>query len=87
MITWGTCWVYELNRSGEIVANCHKLPRSEFSRKRLNVDEIVAEYTNLISCISSIKPMKIILTVSPIRHWKDGAREKYAEQSNTTSCC
>lgn len=75
MITWGTCWVYELNRSGEIVANCHKLPRSEFSRKRLNVDEIVAEYTILISCISSIKPMKIILTVSPIRHWKDGARE------------
>lgn len=73
-ITFGTSWVYELLSSGTIVSNCHKLPAKDFNRYRLNVDEIVAIYKDLLVELLIFNPkIKIVFTVSPIRHWKDGA--------------
>lgn len=73
-ITFGTSWVFELIDSGVIVSNCHKLPAKEFNRYRLDVDEIVKFYKELIVSLSIFNPnLKIVFTVSPIRHWKDGA--------------
>jgi hypothetical protein len=75
-ITFGTAWVYRYKKSGETVANCHKIPDNEFLRNRLSVDEIVADFRELIDEIRNINPdIQIIFTVSPIRHWKDGAVE------------
>ncbi|NOY96599.1 MAG: GSCFA domain-containing protein [Chlorobi bacterium] len=75
-ITFGTAWVYELKDSGEIVSNCHKIPAKKFRRYRLSVDEIVQEYCHLLEKIWEINSnIKVIFTVSPIRHWKDGAVE------------
>ena len=75
-ITLGTAWVYEHVQSGQIVANCHKLPAKEFVRYRLSVEDIVASYTELIWKLNSLIPdIHIIFTVSPIRHWKDGVHE------------
>jgi len=74
ILTFGTSWVYQYKKTGEIVSNCHKLPSSEFERIRLNVDEIVVAYTSLLNELASVNPnLKIIFTLSPIRHWKDGA--------------
>lgn len=75
MITWGTSWIYEHKKSGEVVANCHKLPSSEFVRRRLSVDEIVSDYLQLFERLGKLSSINIILTISPIRHWKDGAHE------------
>ena len=73
-ITFGTSWVYELLSSGTIVSNCHKLPAKDFNRYRLNVDEIVSIYKDLLVELLVFNPkIKVIFTVSPIRHWKDGA--------------
>ncbi|MFA9370894.1 MAG: GSCFA domain-containing protein [Labilibaculum antarcticum] len=73
-ITFGTSWVFELIDSGVIISNCHKLPAKEFNRYRLDVDEIVKFYKELIVSLSIFNPnLKIVFTVSPIRHWKDGA--------------
>ncbi|RZT92475.1 GSCFA family protein [Ancylomarina subtilis] len=73
-ITFGTAWVYELLSSGKIVSNCHKLPAKDFNRYRLNVDEIVSIYKDLLVELLVFNPkIKIVFTVSPIRHWKDGA--------------
>lgn len=73
-ITFGTSWVYELIDSGLVVSNCHKQLASSFHRYRLNVDEIVKLYKELILSLSLFNPhLKIIFTISPIRHWKDGA--------------
>ncbi len=47
--TFGTAWVYRHNGTGKVVANCHKLPASEFTRERLSPDEIVSSFTNIIS--------------------------------------
>jgi predicted metallopeptidase len=75
-VTFGTAWVYKYKTSGETVSNCHKIPAKEFSRVRLSVDEIVEIYTKLLADIKKINPgLKVIFTVSPIRHWKDGAVE------------
>lgn len=73
-ITLGTARVYKLVNSGEVVANCHKVPAKEFTHTLLTVDEIVAEWCGIIDEVLSVKPdAKFIFTVSPIRHWKDGA--------------
>jgi len=73
-ITFGTAWVYELLSSGKIVSNCHKLPAKDFNRYRLNVDEIVSIYKDLLVELFVFNPnVKVVFTVSPIRHWKDGA--------------
>jgi hypothetical protein len=81
-ITFGTAWVYEEQKSGSVVSNCHKLPASYFNRRRLTVDEIVADYSTLINRLSELMPhLKIVFSVSPIRHWKDGAHENNVSKS------
>ncbi|MGL5937424.1 MAG: GSCFA domain-containing protein [Phocaeicola sp.] len=73
ILTWGTSFVYELNETGMIVGNCHKQPDSLFTRRRISVDEIVSTYEFLFEELLKQTPhLRIILTVSPIRHTKDG---------------
>ena len=73
MLTFGTAWVYEQKSTGHVVANCHKQPESVFTRRRLSVQEIVSDYTSLFSGLIARNPkLKVILTVSPIRHVRDG---------------
>ncbi len=76
IITWGTSWVYRFRSTGQIVSNCHKFPASDFERFRMEVEDIVNIYTDLLQRLWHLKPdMKIVFTVSPVRHWKDGAHE------------
>lgn len=82
LITFGTAWVYALPSTDQIVANCHKLPEENFIRRRLSVDEIVLFYTDLFDLIFELKPdLKVVFTVSPIRHWKDGVHENTLSKS------
>ena len=67
VLTFGTAWVYE--RQGEAVANCHRRPAAEFSRRRLSVEEIVETFAELIE--GPLAGKQIILTVSPVRHVGD----------------
>lgn len=74
IITFGTAFVYKWTSTGEIVSNCHKLPEKLFKRERLTVGEIVEEWQNLLPALWKQNPaLKVLFTVSPIRHWKDGA--------------
>lgn len=76
LITFGTAWVYELKESGRVVANCHKLTAEKFIRHRLDVEDIVNDYADLLMKIKTVNPgVEVIFTVSPVRHWKDGAHE------------
>lgn len=70
IVTFGTAWVYEMG--GRIVANCHKMPESWFTRRRLSVEEIVAAWRPILE---QYKDKHWIFTVSPIRHIKDGLHE------------
>lgn len=75
-LTFGTAWIYIYKASGAVVANCHKIPAAEFKRERISVKEIVLRYTTVLNRIWQKNPhLKVVFTVSPIRHWKDGAIE------------
>jgi lysophospholipase L1-like esterase len=80
IITLGTAWIYELKENGQIVSNCHKLPESTFNRRRISVEDIVNTYTPILQIFKSSN-LQIIFTVSPIRHWKDGAHENNLSKS------
>ncbi|HCT29157.1 MAG TPA: GSCFA domain protein [Bacteroidales bacterium] len=74
LITFGTARTYFLKQSAEPVANCHKIPAREFENRLLKVDDIVKEWSTLIDKLLKHNPdFKIVFTISPVRHWKDGA--------------
>ncbi len=74
IITWGTAWVYKHGAEQQIVNNCHKLPAGEFVRERLDPAEVVEGYTSFLEGLFKHSPgLRVLFTVSPVRHWKDGA--------------
>jgi hypothetical protein len=74
ILTWGTSWVYHHNQTGQVVCNCHKIPAREFTRERLPAREIIGAYEELLPRLFEFNSsLKIIHTVSPVRHWKEGA--------------
>lgn len=82
IITFGTAWVYELNETKEIVANCHKIPNKNFTKRLLTIEEIVDVYSTLfLELISENPNLNIMFTVSPVRHWKDGVVENNRSKS------
>jgi hypothetical protein len=75
-LTLGTSWAYRLKETGEIVANCHRIPASKFDRFNASVSEMVGALTSSVNALRKTNPsLKVVFTVSPIRHWKDGAIE------------
>jgi hypothetical protein len=74
IITWGTAWVYRHGKERKVVNNCHKLPAGEFVRERLRPAQVVDRYAPFLEDLFKQKPgLKVLFTVSPVRHWKDGA--------------
>lgn len=81
-ITFGTARVFRLRDTGAIVSNCHKLPSSFFDRELLKTDEIISLWNDRLTRISEHFPgLKVIFTISPVRHWKDGAHGNQVSKS------
>ncbi len=75
-LTFGSATVYALKTTGETVANCHKAPPQYFHKKRLSTTEIVAAFLPILENLSTqIIDLQIIITVSPVRHIRDGLIE------------
>ena len=78
IVTFGTAWCYSLVETQEekqeyIVANCHKMPAIMFRRRRVDIEEIASMWIKLCEKIKKRYPsLRIIFTVSPVRHLKDG---------------
>ncbi len=82
-ITLGTAWVYTLVETGVVVANCHKMPSQLFFRSRKSVEEMVEKWESMMNQLRAFNPnLKLIFTVSPIRHWKDGAHDNQLSKSS-----
>lgn len=76
ILTPGTAHVYTLRKAGAVVANCHKFPAADFEKRRLSVDEIVTALAAPIEQWKAARPdLEVILTVSPVRHIRDGIVE------------
>jgi hypothetical protein len=82
IVTFGTGYVYEHKLEQRVVANCHKFPDFDFNRYLLEPDEIIDIWKELIVRLRVYNPsIKIIFTVSPVRHWKDGAHGNQVSKS------
>ena len=72
IITYGTAWVYEHHNTNEIVANCHKKPSAEFTKSLLTQKKVIESFEKVYTILKAYNPsLRIILTVSPVRHLKD----------------
>ena len=86
IITLGTAWVYSDIESGEMVANCHKLPQKQFHKKLLTVEAIGDSLMKIVAMLNNANPeIKIIFTISPVRHIKDGFVENQWSKANLIS--
>jgi len=81
-VTFGTAWAYRLKHTGRIIANCHKLPTSDFERIYFSVNEIQSIWIDTLDKLQRFNPaIKVVFTVSPIRHLRDGAHENQLSKS------
>lgn len=74
VLTLGTAWAYSLKTNGQVVANCHKVPANEFTRELCTIDKIEDTLGGTLDKLQEQYPdIRIVFTVSPVRHLKDGA--------------
>lgn len=71
IITFGTAWCFEIVSNGKVAGNCHKLPASEFVRRRMTPADITAMWQPLVHRLRDMGK-HVMATVSPIRHLADG---------------
>jgi hypothetical protein len=81
-VALGTARVYKLKKSDMIVSNCHKIPSEQFEPRMLTVHEIVTLWTEQLNKLQLLFPqLKVVFTISPVRHWKDGAHGNQVSKS------
>jgi hypothetical protein len=86
IITYGTAWVYQNIESMSIVANCHKVPQKQFEKKLLSIDIIQNSIQNTLYLVQTLNPeVKVVFTVSPVRHIKDGFVENQQSKAHLIS--
>ena len=76
IVTFGTARVYYTHHDKRVVANCHKYPHDMFGSRLLTTRELHQIWEPLHTTLLSLRPnLQIILTVSPVRHTRDGLPE------------
>ncbi len=86
IITLGSSFTYRLTSQadsstaslteGAGVANCHRAPSQWFNKHLLEIEETVALLDNCYHQLMQFNPkLRIIFTVSPVRHIRDGVIE------------
>jgi len=72
LLTLGSSFVYERDNR-QVVANCHKVPADKFTRRLLPPEEVITTLDTLIHRLKNFNPgLKIIFTISPVRHLREG---------------
>lgn len=81
-VTFGTARIYRRTDTGVLVSNCHKIPQSFFVRELLSPSQIADEWNILLTDLGKFNPgLSVVFTVSPVRHWKDGAHGNQVSKS------
>ncbi len=88
-VSFGTSVVYSLAGSPErTVANCHKQPSGTFLRRRMDISETVALWVRTASALRETNPgLKLVLTVSPVRHVREGFEENSLSKAALVLAC
>jgi hypothetical protein len=76
IITLGSSFSYQLTEDSQPVANCHRAPGQRFNKNLLSTDQTVSALEVSIQNLLAFNPaIKIIFTISPVRHIRDGVVE------------
>ncbi|MDH7462665.1 GSCFA domain-containing protein [Chitinophagaceae bacterium 26-R-25] len=76
IVTLGSSFSYRLAENNESVANCHRAPAQTFRKHLLSIEETVTSLdTTMHRLFHFNKKLKIIFTISPVRHIRDGVVE------------
>lgn len=72
-LTLGSSKAYFFRNQQLPVANCHKIPAKEFSSRLLTIPEMLEAFNQFYSALQQkYRDVRVVLTVSPVRHLKDG---------------
>jgi hypothetical protein len=87
-LTLGSAFSYYHKKEGRFVSNCHKVPQLEFEKKLLSADEIYSSLNRITELLGRINPkIKTILTISPVRHLRDGIIENNRSKAKLIDAC
>ena len=79
VLTFGTAYFYHDNILNRPIANCHKQASQRFAKHMNQVSEITEAYR---AFIKSHPQLHLILTVSPVRHTRDGMMENSVSKAS-----
>jgi hypothetical protein len=86
-LTFGTAKAYT-NSEGLLVANCHKIPSSNFKSELSSLEDLKKVYKELIEELNVFNPeLQVVMTVSPVRHSKDGLIENNRSKARLLLLC
>jgi hypothetical protein len=72
ILTFGTAVGYIHRESRQLVANCHKIPQRAFEKTLLPLPDMQDAFAALQAHVQAFNPgLRLVLTVSPVRHLKD----------------
>ncbi len=77
LLTLGTSFLFE--KEGTWVANCHQEPGKYFEKKLSSLESMLAAWQDLLPRIPA--STQIFVTVSPVRHLKEGLEENALSKS------
>lgn len=83
-LTLGTAAVHVQRDTGQIVANNHKVPAAHFQTRLLSVSEIT---DTLGAALRAFGDVRVILTVSPVRHLRAGFVENQRSKATLVLAC
>ncbi|MFT4203911.1 MAG: GSCFA domain-containing protein [Chitinophagaceae bacterium] len=76
LLTLGTSYVYRLAGNNHVVANCHKVPAKNFVRRLNTIEANIQAFDIMLYRLFRFNPdIRVVFTVSPVRHIKDGIVE------------
>ncbi len=88
LLTLGTADVFMLRSTGQVVANNHKMPAALFMQRRLSVTEVTERISSVLEKIKLQNPdVQVILTVSPVRHIRNGMIENQRSKATLLLAC
>lgn len=86
VITPGTAYAWYHQDTMRYVANCHKLDNKNFSRNLLTEKNIIETLQHTVSQLRSLNPnLKVMITLSPVKHLRDGVAENALSKSRLLS--
>ncbi|MFC5411619.1 GSCFA domain-containing protein [Larkinella bovis] len=88
VLTLGTAVVYRHLETGNVVANCQKMPGFLFEKYLYAYEHVQGTLAGLVKTLKRANPaLQILLTVSPVRHTKDSLPLNQASKSMLRTAC